>query len=1546
MNEKKRFKGIPLRILLFATAALLSWGLHDVEADMPRSPRQLVVGTSTMAPAASPAVTSRWAKLITAPGIKSASVVKETADGGMVFDGETNSWGAGQRDYWIFKLDSEGSQAWAYTIGDASDNGGASQPTDDGGYIVNGFTSTGITTTPWIMKLDSNAAIAWQKTYNLSVSFGATGLAVSKILTDGYILSGLHMDLGTSSIVFDLVKIDLAGNILWQKSYGATNKMINGGSVSRLTDGSLVVGGMITDMGTEDSDLYLMKLTSTGDLVWAKTYGGPQQEVGGTGVYLTGDGGFFVFGQTKSWGMGGTADGIGDLWGLKLDSSGNIQWQKTYGGAGDDMGLIMPDSAGGYFIGATTTSWGAGGQDIWAAKLDSNGAITWQKTYGGPGDDYGAALPNPSGPGYLISASTDSFGHGAEDEWAAKLDASGNILWQYVYGTSIDEEGATYWTLPSGDFLAEGYTRNPTPPSVTNQDFWAIRADSNGSLGTSCPFIQTGTAVTGTAAGVAGVTTATPVPLTVTVTSPGYTEGAGTLSRTPITLSPTDLCAGAPGCTLSCTATVPGTGTSGNAVNFSSTATPSNCTGEVTYDWDFGDGTAHSSSQNPTHTYASAGTYGWTLTASVNGVDCTKSGSITLSGGGGSNTLAIGTVSGAAGTNSCVNLTLTNSGAPSITALTTDITYDSSKLTPTGVTTTVGGKVVGGNIVSPGTYRVTLYGGTGTVASGTVATVCFDSAAGQCGSFTLGHAPGTPTASDGSANPVAVTGTSGSLTTTGCSGCTLSCTATVPSTGTAGLAVSFSSTATPSNCAGEVTYDWDFGDGTSHAVSQNPSHTYSSAGTYSWALTVSVNGVNCSKSGSITISGGLPSGSPWAWGFNSSGQVGDGTTTDRLSPVSVSGLSNVAAFEGGEAFTLALKSDGTVAAWGNNFFGQLGDGTYSNSLTPVSVSGLTGITSIAAGANHALARRNDGTVWAWGYNTYGQLGNGTVNSNVPIQTTGLSGMTAVGAGANHSVALKSDGTVWAWGYNYYGQLGNGTSGSGTNSNVPGQVSGLSNVTAISAGYYFNLALKGDGTVWAWGYNYNGQLGDGTTTMRTTPIQVGGLTNVTAISAGYAGCLAIKSDGTLWAWGWNGASGETHVPAQIASLTGAVKVAAGYLFAIVLKSDGTAWTWGRNTHGQLGDGSTTWEDNPVQVLSPGFILTIAAGDYHGLAITGTPPCVLSCTATVPGTGTVSAPVSFTATATTTHCPGSPTFAWTFGDGGSSSQQNPAHAYSAAGTYTWGLTVSVNGEVCTQGGTIVISSTPPPLQASSSSDKTSGTAPLAVAFTGAATGGTPPYGYSWTFGDGGTSAQQSPSHTYTQAGSFTAVLSVSDAAAHTAQAAGIAITVAAPLSASASASTTNGNVPLSVSFTGSASGGVAPYGYDWNFGDGTAHSSSQSPSHTYAAAGDYTVTLTVTDSASHSALDNHLVIHATSVPPPIITAMTKMSPFGIKVTGSNLQNGIKVYINGTQWTNVQWKKTIKVKILGGGSLKAVVPKGVATTFRFVNPDGGEATTTWSW
>ena len=245
-------------------------------------------------------------------------------------------------------------------------------------------------------------------------------------------------------------------------------------------------------------------------------------------------------------------------------------------------------------------------------------------------------------------------------------------------------------------------------------------------------------------------------------------------------------------------------------------------------------------------------------------------------------------------------------------------------------------------------------------------------------------------------------------------------------------------------------------------------------------------------------------GTVWAWGDNSFGQLGDGSTTNRSKPVQVTGLTNILAISAGATFSVALASDGTVWTWGDNRYGQLDDGTLVQRNTPFHTS-LTGITAIASGGFHFLALKSNGTVFATGNNTLGQLGDNTkVNRSAAVQVSGLSGVSGISAGSFQSLAVKSDGSAWDWGDNTYGQLGNGTT---SQSNLPVPIGSLSTVKSVAGGGQHGLALLTDGTVWAWGRNLNGQLGDGTNIDRSLPVKVT-LTTMSAIAAGTAHSLAV------------------------------------------------------------------------------------------------------------------------------------------------------------------------------------------------------------------------------------------------------------------------------------------------------------------------------------------------------------------------------------------------------------------------------------------------------
>ena len=257
----------------------------------------------------------------------------------------------------------------------------------------------------------------------------------------------------------------------------------------------------------------------------------------------------------------------------------------------------------------------------------------------------------------------------------------------------------------------------------------------------------------------------------------------------------------------------------------------------------------------------------------------------------------------------------------------------------------------------------------------------------------------------------------------------------------------------------------------------------------------------------------------WAWGDNSRGQLGIGNNVDSPIPVLVNGLNNVVAISCGGFHSMALKSDGTVWTWGWNLFGQLGHSDYVDVNSPVQVPSLTGIAGISAGWNHSLVLKSMGAVMAFGDNGNGQLGIGNLNSNTCLPTTivGFGNVAAVEAGGYHSLALKNNGSVYAWGANSFGQLGDGTN---SDANSPVNLDVLVDIIAVSGAGLHSFAIKSDSTLLAWGTNLNGELGIGTNLSSNVPLLVSTISPVVSVSAGFSHSQALDANGNFFNWGTN------------------------------------------------------------------------------------------------------------------------------------------------------------------------------------------------------------------------------------------------------------------------------------------------------------------------------------------------------------------------------------------------------------------------------------------
>jgi len=382
---------------------------------------------------------------------------------------------------------------------------------------------------------------------------------------------------------------------------------------------------------------------------------------------------------------------------------------------------------------------------------------------------------------------------------------------------------------------------------------------------------------------------------------------------------------------------------------------------------------------------------------------------------------------------------------------------------------------------------------------------------------------------------------------------------------------------------------------------------------------VTAGGAAAASATATAVSAG---GSLRAWGDDRSGQLGDGATRSSDTPVRVklpSGTTVTSVRAGGK-HSLALTSAGQVLAWGHNFSGQLGDGTTIDRHTPIRVKLPQGtrVIAVSAGGVHSLAVTAAGQLLAWGDNEYGQLGDGTTKDrHIPVRVKLPAGtrVIAVGASYNCSMALTSSGQVWAWGHNGSGQLGDGTR---TESHVPVRVKLPKRVmvTAIAVGGFDGLALTSAGHVLAWGDNGFGQLGNGTRHSSSIPVRVRfpAGTTVTAVGVGSLHNLALTSAGQVLAWGsnafgqlGNGTTTNSDIPVRVklGAAAKVIAVSAGGGFSLALTQAGRILTWGHNQFGQLGNGTMISSHTPVRVTIPaGLIATaLAAGPTtrHSLAI---------------------------------------------------------------------------------------------------------------------------------------------------------------------------------------------------------------------------------------------------------------------------------------------------------------------------------------------------------
>ena len=375
----------------------------------------LIIGITTNINAA-----QYWAKTYGGSDNDGLRSMQQTVDGGYIVTGTTQSFGSGEVDFWILKLDNIGNIEWEKTYGGSkTDFSLAVVQTPDGGYALGGLTNSvgsGNFDT-YLLKLNNEGDVAWQKTYGGSGGEGAESIQITA--DGGYILASYTWSFGSGGKDLWILKLDSGGNVIWQKTYGGSADETSP-HIQQTADGGYIIGGTTRSFGTVNGDIWVLKLDSYGNIIWQKTYGGSADE-GMDHIIQTADGGYIIASHTQSFGAGGY-----DAWVLRLDSYGNIIWQKVYGQGGTDWPMsIQPIAEGGYLLTVASSPPSSSAAGL-VLKLDEDGTIIWQKSYGGSNDYCSSIQQTPDG-GYIASGDTYSFGAGSNDFWLLKLDNNGEI---------------------------------------------------------------------------------------------------------------------------------------------------------------------------------------------------------------------------------------------------------------------------------------------------------------------------------------------------------------------------------------------------------------------------------------------------------------------------------------------------------------------------------------------------------------------------------------------------------------------------------------------------------------------------------------------------------------------------------------------------------------------------------------------------------------------------------------------------------------------------------------------------------------------------------------------------------------------------------------------------------------------------------------------------------------------------------------------------------------------------------------------------------------
>lgn len=373
---------------------------------------------------------------------------------------------------WILPFSVITEAEWAKTY----DSGGLDisrsiQQTSDGGYILVGASNGDIA----VLKLDSDGNIVWQKTYGSNNGYRDVAYSVQQTSDGGYIVAGGTDSFGAGSDDVLVLKLDPDGNVLWQKTYGGTSED-RAYSIQQTMDEGYIVAGYTYSFGLLYSDAWIIKLDSGGDVLWQKTFGGSGFDFAYS-IQQSKDEGYIIAGSTRSF-----ESRERDAWILKLNSDGDVLWQKTYGGWFHDSAYsIQQTTDGGYIIAGSSNSFDTGYGDVWIFKLDSHGNILWQKTYGGTNSDWANSIQQTSDGGYIVAGETVNLGINPFDALILKLDSNGNVVWQKTFGGSGFDSAVSVYETSDGGYIVAGDTTSLHAHNG-NRDFWVLKLNANGEI--------------------------------------------------------------------------------------------------------------------------------------------------------------------------------------------------------------------------------------------------------------------------------------------------------------------------------------------------------------------------------------------------------------------------------------------------------------------------------------------------------------------------------------------------------------------------------------------------------------------------------------------------------------------------------------------------------------------------------------------------------------------------------------------------------------------------------------------------------------------------------------------------------------------------------------------------------------------------------------------------------------------------------------------------------------------------------------------------------